>query len=99
MRPPKFVDLEGLLPLKEIKLSFNRFLELVCPESLAQYEESESRFLSALEHTKWLWWVSKALQTAGDLAEHIFNHADVVILQGKNELLFLSFGLLWIKGA
>ncbi|CAG7835584.1 unnamed protein product [Allacma fusca] len=79
--PPQIFDLEINLPMKEIKQSFHRLLELCCPESLSQYEESDSRFLSLLEHTKWMWWVSRAIQISGDVAEKIVNKPEVVILQ------------------
>lgn len=82
-RRPFISDLDLIFPVKEIRQSLNRLIELCCPETFAQYEDMDSKFLSHLENTKWLLWTSKVLQLCSDLSERIVRKNDVIILQGK----------------
>jgi len=67
-----------------------RLFELCCPESLSNVEDADSKFLSNLESTKWLSWISKVLQISLESAESIVKFNDVIILQGTYSLILIK---------
>jgi hypothetical protein len=83
-RRPYIADLDFTFSVKEIRQSLSRLLELCCPETFSHYEDMDSKFLSQLESTKWLIWISKVLQLCSELAERVVRKNDVIILQGNS---------------
>jgi hypothetical protein len=84
-RPPEIFDLDKELPAKEIKQSFTKLFELCCPESFEQYEETDNKFYSILEQTKWLLFVSKTLTVVNSASDLIVSDSKLIILQGMLE--------------
>jgi len=91
--PPEIIDLDKAIPCKDLRTSFNKLVELSCPESNQNYEENDQRFYSLLEQTKWLNWISRTLEVVNFASERIAAYQAVIILQGivlisSNNLIF-----------
>lgn len=81
-KEPNINDLDATLSVKEIRTSFGRLLDLCCPQSVAQYEEMDGKFMSHLEQTKWPSIVSKVLKLSDKIAKQVYLDGTVEVLQG-----------------
>lgn len=80
---PTIYDLDTVLTLKEIRQSFIALVDLCCPESLSQYQDTDSKFYSQLEHTKWLINVSKVISKCGVIVDTFKAQPNAIVFQGK----------------
>ncbi|ODN04438.1 Myotubularin-related protein 10 [Orchesella cincta] len=78
---PTICDLDSVINLKEIRQSFLSLVDLCCPESFSQYQDVDSKFYSALDHTKWLLLVSRVLAKCRDIVDQLNQQGNAVIFQ------------------
>lgn len=79
---PMIFELDNLIPsVGEIHQSHVKLRELCTPDSPSQFWEQDSRFLSDLEASQWLWIVSNCLGVAKRVATAVTSGKKSVLLQ------------------
>lgn len=83
-KQPDVIDLTKECPSpKEVQTSYVKFRELCTPENIRQFWLQDGKFLSTLENSRWLLYVSQSLSISTIVAKQLLEGITVVLQEGQ----------------
>lgn len=85
-KQPNVLDLSKDCPSpRDVQISYTRFRELCTSETVRQFWVQDRKFLSSLENSRWLFYVSQSLKKACYAAEQLAEGITVVLQEGEGQ--------------
>lgn len=85
-KQPNVIDLSKDCPSpKDVQIAYIRLRDLCTPETVRQFWIQDGKFLSSIENSRWLLYVSQSLKKSFHAAEQLRDGTTVVLQEGEGQ--------------